>query len=191
MPFVPTTVSSTMAATLWPPSTMITSARWASARSHSSASSAAWNAERYVYGPQNLTMPGHARLAGPAPRVAGHRDRRRRRPVVAAVGGEHLVPAGVAAGHADGVLRRLGAAVGEEHHVEVARRQLGDQPGGLAAGVVGVDRGDRAQLVGLLLDRRDQLGVLVADVDVDELAGEVEVASCPRRPRSGRPRRRR
>ena len=51
-----------------------------------------------------------------------------------------------------------------------------DQPGGLAAGVVGVDRGDRAELVGLLLDRRDQLGVLVADVDVDELAGEVEVA---------------
>ena len=37
---------------------MITSARWASARSHSSASSAAWNAERYVYGPQNLTTPG-------------------------------------------------------------------------------------------------------------------------------------
>ena len=58
MPFVPTTVSSTMAAIVWPPSTMITSARWASARSHSSASSAAWNAERYVYGPQNLTMPG-------------------------------------------------------------------------------------------------------------------------------------
>ena len=58
MPFVPTTVSSTMAAIVWPPSTMITSARCASARAHSSASSAAWNAERYVYGPQNLTMPG-------------------------------------------------------------------------------------------------------------------------------------
>ena len=58
MPLVPTTVSSTIAATFAAPSTMITSARWASARSHSSASSAAWNAERYVYGPQNLTTPG-------------------------------------------------------------------------------------------------------------------------------------
>ena len=46
IPFVPTTVSSTMAAIVCPPSTMITSARWARARSHSSASSAAWNADR-------------------------------------------------------------------------------------------------------------------------------------------------
>ena len=45
----------------------------------------------------------------------------------------------------------------------------------LRAGV-GVERGDRAQHVGLLLDGRDELGVLVADVGVDELAGEVEVA---------------
>src|SRR6266540_933620 len=36
-------------------------------------------------------------------------------------------------------------------------------------------RTDRAELVGLLLDRRDDLGVLVADRDVDELGGEVEV----------------
>ena len=176
MPLVPTTVSSTMAAIVWPPSTMITSARWARARAHSSASSVAWNAERYVYGPQNLTMPGDAGLAAPAAGVAGHRDRRVRRAVVAAVRRQHLEPAGVAAGHADGVLGRLGAAVGEEHHVEVAGGQLGDQAGRLAAGVVGVERGDRAELVGLLLDGGDQLGVLVADVDVDQLAGEVEVA---------------
>ena len=75
---------------------------------------------------------------------------------------------------------------------EVAGRQLGDQPGRLAAGVVGVDRGDRAQLVGLLLDRRHELGVLVADVDVDELAGEVEPAFDRSRPRTAsRARRRR
>ena len=41
-----------------------------------------------------------------------------------------------------------------------------------------MDRGDRAQLVGLLLDRGDELGVLVADVDVDQLAGEVEIAGA-------------
>ena len=127
-------------------------------------------------GPPELDDAGQPRLAAPAAGIAGHRDRPGRRAVVAAVGREDLVPAGVQPGHADGVLGGLGAAVGEEHHVEVAGRQLADQPGGLAAGVVGVDRGDGAELVGLLLDRRHQLGVLVADVDVDELAGEVEVA---------------
>ena len=75
--------------------------------------------------------------------------------------------------------------------VDLLGGDLADQPGGLAARIVGVERGDGAQPIGLLLDGRDQLGVLVADVDVDELAGEVEVAgavlrsrsSCPRRPR--------
>ena len=57
MPLVPTTVSSMIAATVCAPSTISTSARWASARSLSSASSAAWNALRYGYGPQNLTTP--------------------------------------------------------------------------------------------------------------------------------------
>ena len=37
-------------------------------------------------------------------------------------------------------------------------------------------RPDRAELLGLLLDRRDHLRVPVADRDVDELRGEVEVA---------------
>ena len=82
--------------------------------------------------------------------------------MVAAVVGEHLEPAGVQPGHAHRVLGRLGAAVGEEHHVELAvvdllAGHLADQPRRLAAGVVGVERRDRAQPVGLLLDRRDQL----------------------------------
>ena len=58
MPLVPTTVSSMIAATFCGPSTISTSARWASARSHSSASLVEWNALRYGYGPQNLTTPG-------------------------------------------------------------------------------------------------------------------------------------
>ena len=127
-----------------------------------------------MYGPQNLTIARHARLAGPSAGIARHRDRPAGRAVIAAVGRQHLVPAGVAARHADGVLGGFRPTVGEEHLVEVAGRQLGDQPGRLAAGVVGVERGDRAELVGLLLDRGDEPGVLVADVDVDELAGEVE-----------------
>ena len=88
------------------------------------------------------------------------------------------------AGHADGVLGGLGAAVGEEHHAQclgvvgvgAGVGDLDDQACRLAARVVGVERGDGAQPAGLLLDRGDELGVLVADVDVDQLAGEVEVA---------------
>ena len=58
MPFVPTTVSRMIAATVCGPSTMSTFARCSSARSHSSCGVEAWNAERYRYGPQNLTAPG-------------------------------------------------------------------------------------------------------------------------------------
>ena len=58
MPFVPGTDSSTIAATRSGPSPATTARRWASARSHSSASVVAWNAERYRYGPKNLTEPG-------------------------------------------------------------------------------------------------------------------------------------
>ena len=47
---------------------------------------------------------------------------------------------------------------------------LGDQAGRLAAVGVGVERRDGAQPPGGLLDRGDQLRVLVADVDVDQLA---------------------
>jgi hypothetical protein len=43
-----------------------------------------------------------------------------------------------------------------------------------AAHVVRMERRDRAQTAGLLLDRRDQLRMLVADVHVHELAREVE-----------------
>ena len=122
---------------------------------------------------------GHAGLVRPAPRVAGHGDRTGRRAVVAAVRGEDLVPAGVRTGQAHRVLGGLGATVGEEHPVEVAGRALGDQPRGLAARVVGEGRLDRAQPRGLLLDRGDQLRVLVADVDVHQLAGEVQVPLAP------------
>ena len=137
--------------------------------------SSAWNGDRYGYGPQKCTTPTATgslaqRRGSPVAVIAvGGRA------VVAAVGGEHLVPAGVQPGHPDRVLVRLGAAVGEEHLVQVARRQLGDQPGRLAALVVGERRRDGAQRRRLLLDRGDQPRVLVADVDVHQLRGEVEV----------------
>jgi hypothetical protein len=87
------------------------------------------------------------------------------------------VPAGVQPGHAEGVLGRLGPAVGEEHLVEVARRPLGQHAGQLAAGRVGVARGDHAEHVGLRLDGGHHPRVLVADVHVHHLRREVEVAT--------------
>ena len=53
---------------------------------------------------------------------------------------------------------------------------LGDESGCLGTGLVGEGRRDGALAGRGLLDRRDELGVLVADVDVDELAREAEVA---------------
>ena len=119
---------------------------------------------------------GDARLGGPAARVAGERDRAGRRAVVAAIARDDLVAAGVPACELDRVLVRLGAAVREERHRDVARRHLGDQARERRARLGCHRRADRAELVGLLLDRGDEPRVLVADRDVDELRREVEVA---------------
>ena len=114
-------------------------------------------------------------LRGPPPRIAGQRDRGVRRAVVAAVHREDLVPSGVQPRHPHRVLVRLCAGVGEEHLVEVTGRDLGDEPGRLAARVVGERRADGAHLRRVVLDGGDQLRVLVADVDVHQLRGEVQV----------------
>ena len=113
--------------------------------------------------------PGHARLVRPAARVAGERDRPMRRPVVGAVARDDLVPTRVEPRELDRVLVRLRARVREKRHREVARRDLRKQAPELRARLVRHRRPDRAQLVRLLLDRRDDLRVLVADVDVDQL----------------------
>ncbi len=119
---------------------------------------------------------GQARLRRPAARIAGQRDRAARRAVVAAIARDDLVAAGVPAGELDRVLVRLGAAVREERHREVARRHLGQQLAEARARLRRHRRPDRRELVGLVLDRLDDLRVRVADRDVHELRGEVEVA---------------
>ncbi len=126
-------------------------------------------------GPPEVHDPGQAGLGPPPARVTGQRDRPGGRAVVAAVGRQHLVPAGVQPRHPHRVLVGVRPAVGEEHLVQGAGRQVGQQPRRLRAHVVGERRGHRAQAPGVLLDRRDQPRVLVADVDVDQLRGEVEV----------------
>jgi hypothetical protein len=88
------------------------------------------------------------------------------------------VPPGGQPRHPHRVLVGLGAAVGEEHVPQVAGRDLGDEPGRLAARVVAERGCDRAQLRRLSLDRRDHGRVLVAEVEVDQLRGEVQVAAA-------------
>ena len=113
-------------------------------------------------------------VIGVAARITGQVDRGVGAPVVRAVTGQHLVAAGVQAGHADGVLDGVCAAVGEEHPVQVARGALGDQPGRLGPGRVDVLRGDGAQLGGLLGNGRNDFRVLMTDVGEDQLRREVE-----------------
>ena len=117
-----------------------------------------------------------ARLRGPAARVAGERDRAGGCTVVRAVARDDLVPSGVPARELDGVLVRFGAAVREEGHLEITRGDLGQQACECGARLGGHGRADRAELLRLLLDRRDDLRVLVSDGDIDELRGEVQVA---------------
>ena len=115
-------------------------------------------------------------LRRPATRVAGGGDDLARRAVIRPITREHLPPTGRLAGQLDRVLVGLGAAVGEEEDVDVARRDLGQllaQPG---ARLVGHERVDVGQLVGLRLDRVDDALVAVADVDAHQLRVEVEVA---------------
>src|SRR5206468_5086704 len=116
---------------------------------------------------------GEAWLGEPAPRVARCRDRARGGAVVGAVANDDLVASGHPTRELDRIFVRLSAAVREEGVVQVAGHALGDQAGKLRALVVRDSGCDRAQPVGLLLDRGDQLWVLVAEREVDELRGEV------------------
>ncbi|CAB4974393.1 unannotated protein [freshwater metagenome] len=108
-------------------------------------------------------------LIRPAAGVAGRGDGSSGVAVVRAVEREHLVLVRVDAGHADRVLDCIGAAVGEEHLVHVVGDETGDELRRFAPRRVGVLRGNRRQLRGLILNRLDDLRMLVADVDVDEL----------------------
>ncbi len=117
----------------------------------------------------------HPRLVRPASRVARQDDRAVGRAVVRAVARDDLVPPGREAREPDRVLVRLRARVREERHAQVARRDLLQQATEVRARLRGHRRPDRAEAVRLLLDRRDDLRVLVADVDVDELRREIEI----------------
>jgi hypothetical protein len=125
---------------------------------------------------------GRPRLRRPAPRVAGERDRGAGGAVVRAVARQDLVAAGELPRQLHGVLVGLGAAVGEEERVDVARRELRQplaQPRPRLGGHERVGVGERRRL---LLDGADHPLVPVPDVHAHQLAVEVEVALSLGRP---------
>ena len=124
-------------------------------------------------GAEEVRVPAGVLVRHPSP-VAGRDDRGTGVAVVRAVGRQHRVAAGVQARHADGVLVGVRAAVGEEHLGEPAGRLVDDALGRLAAREVRGRRPDRREGARLLLDRLHDGGMLVPDVDVDELAREVQ-----------------
>ena len=91
------------------------------------------------------------------------------------VGREHFVSTGVQARHPDCVLVGIRTAVGEEDLVETLRGEVRDALGCFAAREVCRRRRDGRELVCLVLDGGDDGGMLVADIDVDQLAREIEV----------------
>ena len=119
--------------------------------------------------------PGHGGLRRPAPRVAGEGRGACRRPVVAPVPGDDLLAPGHPARQLHGVLVGVGAARGEQRQGEVARRHLGEQPGELGPRLAGERRRQAAQRARLAPHRLDQARMLVPEVEVDDLGGEVEV----------------
>ena len=104
------------------------------------------------------------------------RHREERPPVEAALERDHRRPARVAARELDRVLDRLGAGVEER-----GLRRPGDRNGAheaLRESGVDLVRDDREvgvhEALGLLLHRRDQLRVRMADVETADAAGEVD-----------------
>ena len=113
-------------------------------------------------------------LVRPPTRVTGRGDRGAGVAVIRAVCRENLVLVGVDACHPDRILDRIGATVGEEDLRHVRTCYVDDPLRSFAALVVGVLWRDGRELGCLLLDGRDHLRVLMADVHVDQLRGEVQ-----------------
>ena len=95
--------------------------------------------------------------------------------MITTVGREDLLATSVQTRESNGVFVRLGAAVGEEHLGRAVKGVVEDEfgrPVALGIAVLGRDRG---QQLGLFGNRGDDFGVLMTDVHVHQLRGEVEV----------------
>ena len=129
-----------------------------------------------VIGIEDVNDAGDSWLGAPASRVAGERHRTVGSAVVGTIPGKNLVAAGVRARDLHRVFVRLGTAVGEEEHVDVAGGQFGELGAELRARLGGHERVGVCERFRLRLDRANDPLVAVADVDAHQLAVEVEVA---------------
>src|SRR5207248_9322818 len=116
-------------------------------------------------------------LVRPAPWVAGRLHGAAGRAVIRAVAGEDLVASGDSASDLDRVLVCVGAGQSEEDLVDVARQQLGELGAEARPRLVGHERADVGQVLGLALYRVDDPPVAVTRVDAHELAVEVDEAA--------------
>ena len=89
--------------------------------------------------------------------------------MVAAVHGKYLAPPGDLAGHPHGVFIGIRSAVGEEHLVQVARCHTGDPASQLPTDIVRDPGLDRTETTGLRLNGGDEIGVLMPEIQVDQL----------------------
>src|SRR5207249_9414179 len=116
----------------------------------------------------------HAGFRGPAPWIAGEHHAAGRRAVIRTVARENLVASRRQARQLDRVLVRLGAAVGEEEDVDVARRDLGELRAEARARLGRHERVRVRERLDLLLDGPDDALVAVADVHAHQLAVEID-----------------
>src|SRR5687768_4316146 len=101
--------------------------------------------------------------------------------MVRAISRPNLVTPAIHSRNADGVLVRLGAAVGEEEGIDVTGCDLAELHGQARAYFRGHERISIGKDCGLFLDRSDHTLVAVPDVDAHQLAIEVDEALVVRR----------
>ena len=110
--------------------------------------------------------------------VAGRHDRCTGVAMVRAISGENLVATGVQPRHPDRVLDRIRTTVGEEDLIERVWRTVDDAFRSLASGEVSRRRCYRRQRPDLLDDRLRDGRMLVADIDVHQLAREIQIGAA-------------
>src|SRR6202050_4921388 len=125
---------------------------------------------------QHMNHARNARLRGPSPRIAGKAHRSSGRAVIRALARHDLVASSKEAGNLDGILVRLGAAIGKEEGVDVARRNFGELRPQPRTNFRSHERIRIRKRRGLLADGLNDALVAVSDVDRHQLAGEVNEA---------------
>ena len=119
--------------------------------------------------------PRHPGAEWPPPRLCRQVRAQEAPSVVGPPERDDVAPAGVEAGGSERGLGGLGARVGEEDLLQVARRDLAELPGGLGLGTGDVERGGVAQPSDLLAHRLHQAGMAVSQRGGQDPGEVVEV----------------